>query len=248
MRLSSWPQTAPVVRTSLGRIHRQGLIWQKARHSPINAATQLLFRPRLWVREIGDCVMRTAGVEPGRFVSIHIRHSVEKLAEGKRMGAKLPALQAYHPLATALAADADTRSIFLQTASPAGLDDFTTYASSQQLGVFYTNNSRSEHDAWGGWSIGQEMTQSTVAAVNAYISSLAAVTASPGISLWTHFLHRTLPRSAEHSKQISVRCRPSMTQTSWFSVFGPRAARRMPSLEGACSVNETTCSEAAPCW
>ena len=237
MKLTTWPHGANVVRTGLGRIHRQGQIWYSAKHSPITVASHFLFRPRKWVRDIGECVMRKAGLRPGHFVSIHIRYSVEKLAEGKRLGATLPALSAYHPLAESLATDAGTRKIFLQTASVVGLEDFTSFASKQKLKVFYTDNPRSEHDSWGGWLIGAEMMQSAVGAVNAYISSLAAVTASPGISLWTDFLRRTHPLvAAQDFHSLSVRCPPSLAAASWYDVFGQRAATPMPALASACRV------------
>ena len=247
MTLTKWPHKAPVIHTGLGRIHRQGKIWYNSRRSPLSVATQFLFRPRPWVRAIGDCVMRNAGLKPSRFVSIHIRHSVEKLAEGKKLGATLPVLQAYHPLAVALAEDVGTRKIFLQTASPVALADFAAFALTQSLNVFYTDNPRSEHDSWGGWLAGSEMLQAAVGAVNAYISSHAAITASPGISQWTDFLRRsTPPTTGTNQAFLSVRCRPSMKRDSWYEVFGPRASMSMLALGRACTVAGGTHVHSAP--
>lgn len=235
LRLSTWPHRAPVVRTSLGRLHRQGAIWYGSKKSPVSAATRFLFRPRAWIRKIGECIMGRAGLKPSDFVSIHLRHSVEKSAEGKKLNALLPHFEAYHTLASALALDAGTRQIFLQTASPSGLADFSAFAHAQNLGLVYTDNPRSEHDSWGGWSPGSEMLQAVVGAVNAYISSHATVVASPGLSIWTEFLYR----SSLHNKtggMLMVRCPPSNAQTSWFGVFGPRSTRPLPSLAQSCRV------------
>ena len=237
MKLSTWPHTAPVVKTGLGRIHRQGQIWYSAQKSPVSVATQFLFRPRPWVRAIGDCVMSNAGLKPGHFVSIHIRHSVEKAAEGKKLGASLPGLEAYHPLAAALAGDLSTRNIFLQTASPVGLENFLSFARKEMLTVSFTDNPRSEHDSWGGWMAGSEMMQSAVGAVNAYISTRAAVTASPGISIWTQFLRRL---GEDSVRSLTVRCPPSWAKQSWYDIFGPRANEPMTALRRACSVKTNT--------
>jgi len=234
MKLGTWPHNAPVVRTGLGRIHRQGQIWYAAARSPVTAAAQFLFRPRPWVRAIGDCIMRTAGLAPQRFISIHIRHSVEKAQEGKKLGASLPSLKAYHPLARALARDLDTRKVFLQTASPDAVADFSAFAQQNNLEVSYTDNPRSEHDAWGGWLAGSEMLQAAVGAVNAYISSCAAVTGSPGISLWTDFLRRTSP-SATPGKAKNFRCPPSKAKTAWISLFGLREEAPLPAVTQACT-------------
>jgi hypothetical protein len=242
LKISQWPHKAPIVRTGLGRIHRQGMFWYSSKSSPVTTAQAFLFRPRPWVRAIGDCVMAAAGVEPGKFVSIHIRHSVEKAAEGKKLKVELPALRAYHPLSKALAEDTGLRSFFLQTASPAALADFSQFARNRNLNISYTDNPRSENDAWGGWQHGSEMEQATVGAVNAYIGTRAAVIASPSLSIWTEFLRRTtspilLPDGSQYLPGLLARCPPSLAKASTFDVFGPRArASDLPALGRACSI------------
>lgn len=242
LKISRWPHEAPIVRTGLGRIHRQGLLWYAARKSPVTAAVAFLFRPRPWVRAVGDCLMEKAGLKPGQFLSIHIRHSKEKAAEGKRLKVELPALRAYHPLAEALANDTGFRDIFLQTASPVALADFERFSRHHGFGVSYTDNSRSENDAWGGWQHGSEMEQAAVGAVNAYVGTQAAVIVSPELSLWTDFLRRltptaVAPSSQAHLPSLAVRCAPSLMRASIFSVFGPGAhASDLPATGRACSV------------
>jgi len=161
---------------------------------------------------------------------------VEKAAEGKKLGVGLPELSAYHPLAKALAQDVGTHKIFLQTASPVGLQDFAAFARKQALEVSYTDNPRSEHDSWGGWQHGTEMLQSAIGAVNAYVASHAAITASPFISIWTEFLRYTVPWDQGTTATIKARCPPSR---SAFSIFGPRA-RQLPmsALQRTCDVGK----------
>ena len=188
LKVKNWPHNEPYVVTGLGRIHRQGLFWHGARSSAQREAGRFLFRPRPWVKNIADCVMREAGLKPQSFLSIHIRHSVEKEVEGQRLGVSLPGLDAYSILGPALAADSGTRKLFVQTASPVGLASFASVCREHDLELSYTNNTRSENDAWGGWKGGVEMEQAAVAAINAHIGSQALISISPVLSLWTNFL------------------------------------------------------------
>ena len=87
-----------------------------------------------------------------------------------------------------LAGDLKTKHVFLQTASPVALDHYAAFCTQSGLDLAYTNNSRSENDAWGGWKESAEMEQAAVGALNAYIGSQAAVSVSPELSLWTQFL------------------------------------------------------------
>ena len=244
LKMSKWPHLAPVVRTGLGRLHRQGMLWWSSGRSPIPSAEAFLFRPRPWVRAIGDCLMQESGLLPGKFLSIHIRHSKEKADEGKKLHVQLPVFKAYHVLTDALVLDTGIRHVFLQTASPAALTDFTQYALTRNLSISYTDNPRSENDAWGGWQHGSEMEQATIGAVNAYVGSLAAIVVSPEISIWTDFLWKTLRTTSSTShggRQIAplfaVRCRPSLQAASAFSVFGPLAnVSELPSVDRECAV------------
>lgn len=189
LAVARWPQREPYVITGLGRIHRQGMFWYGSRSNAAREAGRFLFRPRPWVTNIADCVMRGAGLTPRTFINVHVRHSVEKTKEGKGLGVSLPTISAYEPLALGLSQDLDTKRVFLQTASPDALAQFATFAASNGLELSFTNNTRSEHDAWGGWKGGVEMEQAAVAAVNAHIGSLSAASVSPELSLWTQYLN-----------------------------------------------------------
>jgi len=189
LKVARWPHDEPYVRTGLGRIHRQGMFWYGARSTAAREAGRFLFRPRPWVRAIGDCVMAGARLTPGNFINLHIRYSVEKSKEGEKLGVSLPGLPAYDYMVSALANDLGARKVFLQTASPLALERFSSFAASNRLELAYTNNSRSQNDAWGGWKGGLEMEQAAVAAINAHIGSQSVVSISPDLSLWTQFLN-----------------------------------------------------------
>lgn len=184
----AWPHDAPVVRVPLGRIHRQIRLWAGAHSHAESAAVRFLFRLRPWAASIAKCAMRHASLSRGDFVSVHIRHSREKERESASFGVKLPPLGAYDTASDLLAADVGTRHIFLQTASPLALANFSFHAVRQALTLSYTDNPRSEHDSWGGWQAGGEMAQATVAAVNAQVGSQAAAFLSPTNSIWTYFI------------------------------------------------------------
>lgn len=185
-----WPEHASsIARTSLGAIYRKGLYWHGAHSRAEKAAARLLFRPRAWVRALAECVMSDAGLRPRRFLSVHIRNSPEKRDEAARHAFALPESESYAILAAAVAADLQLKRVFVQVASPSELRAFVRDLSGGgALAVHYTNNSRSEHDAWGGWQAGVEMEQALIAAVNAYIGTQAAASISPEVSMWTPFL------------------------------------------------------------
>ena len=54
------------------------------------AAMRFLFRPREWVKHLGRCVLRRDGLVPRSFISVFIRHSVEKSTETRRFRYKMP--------------------------------------------------------------------------------------------------------------------------------------------------------------
>ena len=155
--------------------------------------------------------MKDASLTPQRFISVHIRHSVEKQKEGQKLGVTLPDLDAYNVVSAALAVDTGMKKIFLQTASPLALARFEGFCRSKNLELAYTNNSRSENDAWGGWKGGSEMEQAAVGAINAHIGSQAALSISPELSIWTQFLGWTFEGPAHHRLGMSRICCPSTT-------------------------------------
>ena len=63
-----------------------------------------LFRPRPWVRRIGDCIMRRDGLSPFGFASFFIRHSPEKSAELAKLGHGRVPLEAFDLVLAALPA------------------------------------------------------------------------------------------------------------------------------------------------
>ena len=206
LKTNKWPHNEPYVITGLGRIHRQGLFWYGARSSAQREAGRFLFRPRRWIQDVADCVTRDAGLTANGFVSMHIRHSVEKTAESQRLGVQLPSLEAYGVLSQALADDLGTRMVFVQTASPTALEHIVSVGRKHGLTLVYTNNSRSDNDAWGGWNAGAEMEQATVAAVNAHIGSRALASVSPILSLWTNFLWITYGLDVQSPARTTLCC------------------------------------------
>jgi len=206
MKVNKWPHEEPYVITGLGRIQRQGLLWHGARSAATREAGRFLFRPRPWVQDIASCVMRDAGLIPHNFVSLHIRHSVEKQAEGQRLGVQLPSLEAYSMLSQSLANDLMTRKLFVQTASPVALTAITEASHKHGLELSYTSNNRSENDAWGGWNAGAEMEQAAVAAVNAHVGAQALVSVSPSLSLWTNFLWLSFGADGDQPAKTSLCC------------------------------------------
>ena len=113
---------------------------------------------------------------------------MEKAAEGKKLGVSLPGLNQYDIIAPALARDMSTQKVFLQTASPEALERFVKVCAASGLTVSFTNNTRSENDAWGGWKGGLEMEQAAVGAINAHIGSMSSASISPDLSIWTQLL------------------------------------------------------------
>ena len=120
----------------------------------------------------------------------------------------LPDLPAYDAIATALADDLGTRKVFLQTASPLALERFASFAASNQLQLSFTNNTRSENDAWGGWKGGLEMEQAAVAAINSHVGAQSVASVSPELSLWTLLLGWVYGRDG-HAMAYTSFCCPS---------------------------------------
>jgi len=195
------PRKPAVLATSIMRLNVQPtrVIWQGHHSSAQGAAIRHLFRPRRWVQRLGDCVMSRAELRPSKFLSIHVRDSPEKRKEAAGFGIQnLPPLSDYTDLMRAYG-----KSIHLQTANAAVLRNVTDEAARAGLLVGYTNNTRADHDSWGGWDDAQIMEQGLVAAVNAYIGSLAGVFMSLSISTWTAFVASLMGPETEAA---AIRC------------------------------------------
>ena len=99
------------------------------------------------------------------------------------------------------------------------------YSSGQ---VSFTNNSRSAHDAWGGWQQGGGQLESAlVAAVNALVAARARVFVSPRLSAWTLFVQRlsatdeppqaaVVPVCCAAQAEAALRERPSRRPKAWW--------------------------------
>ena len=75
-----------------------------------------------------------------------------------------------------------TTRVLLQTASPSHLLAYENFGNANNISLYYTNNTRENHDIWGGWKHGSEAfttSPGTVAAVNAHLASIAPVFMSP---------------------------------------------------------------------
>jgi hypothetical protein len=206
LKVAKWPHDEPYVRTGIGRIHRQGMFWYGAKSNAAREAGRFLFRPRRWIVDIADCVMLQARLTPRNFLNVHIRYSVEKSKEGQRLGVSLPDLEAYDVIAETLASDLGVRKVFLQTASPLALERFQQFTASHGLKLSYTNNTRSQNDAWGGWKGGLEMEQAAVAAINAHIGAQSVASVTPDLSLWTLFLSWTYGADGQSVASSSFCC------------------------------------------
>ena len=139
-------RSAAMVRISTSQVHRS-TFWYKF-HPPnrLYAATHdVLFRPRRWVRDATQCIMRTASLRGGNFAVVHARYSVEKK---KERGSKLPGLSDYLPATEALLAKSNASTVFLQTSTPDAVDLFERWCAERKLGLAYTQNARSTHDLW----------------------------------------------------------------------------------------------------
>mmetsp|Transcript_48379 Transcript_48379/g.134085 ORF Transcript_48379/g.134085 Transcript_48379/m.134085 type:complete len:249 (-) Transcript_48379:30-776(-) len=177
------------------------------------SAHRFLFgSPRAYIRDIGRCVMRHAGLLPRRFFSVHARDSPEKSMELKGSRAGREVVADIQLLAEGLSQATGMRRVFLQTASPTLLVRILGWAANSTLGlnVSHTENSRSDHDSWGGWRKGLEMEQGVVAAVNAWIAAQAAVIITPRLSMWSLFLRGLIQRRSNDprggSRELTFSC------------------------------------------
>ena len=195
---------APIVRLKLSWIAASGSTWLsgRGRQTPAQfaanvrqqaakyqAGVHLLFRPRAWIAHLGRCILESAQLmqRPEGFIAVHVRASAEKAAEvKKRQGADLPGIADYYELTRMFARRLGQPKVFLQTSSPGSVSGFAQLADRDGLELSFTNNTRSEHDSWGGWSPTGQMESALVGAVNLHVpSSHASVFISLHLSAWT---------------------------------------------------------------
>ena len=237
-------ENVSVVLIKLTWVQDETALWMGQKRLAVSGATfRLLFQPRSWVVTLAKCVMGEQGLQPRSYFSVHIRESAEKAAEIRRLrqGFRMPRLVSYFDPTSAVAKRLQQHKIWVQTASPRALANFSTWAQLKQLAVSYTDNRRSEHDTWGGWSqdAGADMTDSIVAAVNAYIGRQASAVISPANSAWTNYLLLTAGfglraysyccRCAGHSNMNVIPMAKEATarlgeMATLLSILGPRFA------------------------
>ena len=198
------------------------------------SAIRFLFRPRPWVQAISRCVMRGAGMRASNWLSVHVRNSPEKDQELRKRGGASESLKSQFTMLLGLASTLQTHRVLLQTASPSQLLAYETFGRANRLSLSFTNNTREEHDNWGGWKHGSEAYTSpgvtaflskdseayttspaTVGAVNAHLGSMAPVFMSPATSAWTEFVLALMPHG---SARIPMCCHPGKptTPTSYY--------------------------------
>ena len=192
-----------------------------------NAAIHLLFRPRPWVERLIQCVTETVrpqGRPLGHIIAVHIRASAEKEAEiQERQGVTLPSVANYFVLARSFAMQLEQPRLLLQTSSASALREFTKRADDHRLEVYFTNNTRSEHDNWGGWSPSGQTESTIVGAVNLHVASASAdIFISLKMSAWTPLV---AARGWEGGERHAVCCAPTPSALAWW-----RACRKTPTL------------------
>ena len=172
------------------------------------AATRFLFRPRRWVRSIGECVLARAGIpsrlyvaagtaegarpsRPATYAVIFVRDSAEKRAELASHSHGWPSSASYFALTMAITTHIlAAPRVVLQTSSLSSYKSFAIRAAnaSSPLRFGATDNNRSDHDAWGGMQQGKQTAEGTIAAVNLYLASEASLFLGLSSSAWTHLV------------------------------------------------------------
>lgn len=178
---SYFPRAKPdVVRLTVSWIFKSQGMWQHETSAAYAAAQAYFFRPRPWVREIADCIMREGKLYPRKFVNVFLRQSAEKEEELRRnsantgASASLPSMADYMFITKALAVATNVTAVFVQSASQKAIDSFQAKAAAAGLTVSYTENPRSESDTEGGRFAHLAMWHGVVAAVNLFVGQQAA--------------------------------------------------------------------------
>lgn len=213
-----WPpaRRRPVTQVKLSWIYAQGrMLYQHdvpgseadrriPRALSRAAYAHLWGNPRPWVRAQGQCLLR--GLQKrGQFQTVHVRDSVEKRAEQKRL---LPGGDVYAEIARGVAFVFGLDGVLLQTASPGSLASFVGEASrDERLRTSHSDNPRSEHDTWGGLR-GNVTLDSAVAAVNAWVGSHASAFLSLKSSTWTIFQAKLMEATGgEPLSNVTLACK-----------------------------------------
>ena len=182
--------------------------WRSWKKLPKYAQTlaRFLTSPRPWVATAAACYMRECGLEPGQFLTVHLRESAEKKREVTwshrgRSRSNLPQLENYTAATELMLANmtaaATGGGLLVQTANGDILKRFTAWARKRDLSVCATNNRRSAvgavaHDSWGGKNHSAVMEEAAIAAVNGHLASLGGRFISPASSQWTGFVARLM--------------------------------------------------------
>jgi len=130
-------------------------------------AVRFLFRPRTWVRERGDCILRMSRIMSGiasgigggaagadlasvPYSAVFVRDSVEKRAELSSHGHGLPYTSQLESVALAIAALLPPpHTILLQTSSALSFEAFRKLASiHREVRLVASDNPRSDRDGW----------------------------------------------------------------------------------------------------
>ena len=192
-----------VVLLSVQHYHSRGGwmgTWRSWKKLPKYAQTLARFitSPRPWVATAAACYMRECGLEPGQFLTVHLRESAEKKHEAR---SNLPQLENYTAATELMLANmtaaATGGGLLVQTANGDLLKRFTAWARKRDLSVCVTNNRRSAvgavaHDSWGGKNHSAVMDEAAIAAVNGHLASLGGRFISPVSSQWTGFVARLM--------------------------------------------------------
>eukprot|EP00966_Prymnesium_polylepis_P145124 3351214-Prymnesium_polylepis.1 len=88
-----------------------------------DAARSFLFRPRAWVRRIGDCILKEDRLQPSAFVTLFVRDSTEKREELAKHGHA--GVQVQDLLNITLGVAAHASSLFVQTSSHTALNELS---------------------------------------------------------------------------------------------------------------------------
>lgn len=182
---------------------------QSSKFVALKAAIRFLFRPRPWVKSIARCVQGVSHLHHDNWFAVHVRNSPEKSAEMKKTHSGImPSMNDQFSMTRSLAVTLNASRVLLQTASPSSLRAFEEFARESRLSLTYTNNSREEHDNWGGWKADHDdiaTSTATVAAVNAYLGSIAPVFMSPDVSAWTFFVSALMAPTAPRVPMCCVK-------------------------------------------
>ena len=178
--------------------------------------TRFMFRPRQWVRDIGDCILERAGIRSGSrrhattstltpqspfarrssrpdpYAVIFVRDSAEKRAELRSHGHGWTSARTYFELTVALTTNLlPAPRVVLQTSSLSAYAQFEAAAKAHSPALRFgvSDNPRSDHDSWGGLRTGEQTAEGTVAAVNLHLAAEAAFFVGLASSAWTHLVH-----------------------------------------------------------